>query len=545
MLSVNQISKSYGIDPILHQITFTLNSGERIGLIGPNGCGKSTLLRLITGAETAGEGSILLTPASLRIGYLPQGFSFCGSETPSDYLNQLDKEQPELSIRLEVLAARLAEDPDQPDLQIEFDRILNRMETCAENAGRAPAVLAALGLGDIPPDLPVKALSGGQKTRLALAGVLLSNPQLLLLDEPTNHLDIAMLEWLEDWLVDYPAAALIVSHDRVFLDRVATGIIEIDALTHESKFYPGNYTAYLEARAAERQRQWQEYTGQQVEITRLKAAAARMRSNAKYRPGAKGAGDTWAPGFFANRTKETVAKAKNIEKRVKRLLNEDHIEKPRDSWQIRIDFGDTPTSGRDVLVLENLSAGYAQNVLLHDINLTLRYGERVALIGANGSGKTTLFRIITGELEPLAGRVRLGSNVVHGYMAQEQENLALGWNAYQIISQQSHLNETETRRFLAKYLFTGDDVFVPMGQLSYGERTRLALACLAASGCNFLLLDEPINHLDIPSRARFEQALKLFEGTVLAIVHDRYFIRAFASQIWELRDRRIWKREHL
>jgi ATP-binding cassette, subfamily F, member 3 len=398
-------------------------------------------------------------------------------------------------------------------------------------------------LGELPLELPVTALSGGQKTRLALAGVLLSNPQVLLLDEPTNHLDIQMLEWLEEWLMNYQAAALIISHDRAFLDRVATGIIEIDPVTHTSKVYAGSYSTYLEQKIAERERQRQAYVDQQEEIARLKAAAARVRSDAKHKPGGKGAGDTWAPGFFANRAKETIQKAKNIEKRVERMLNEDHIEKPVNSWELRIDFGDIPSSGRDVLLLENVSAGYGENVLLREVNLTLRYGARVALIGPNGSGKTTLFRTITGQIQPLAGRVRLGSNVIFGYMAQEQENLDPALNVYETIRKETDMTETEARKFLAKFLFTGDDVFVQVGLLSFGERARLALAILIATGCNFLLLDEPINHLDIPSRTRFEQALKNFEGTVLAIVHDRYFIEGYASQIWEVRDGKIWQRE--
>jgi ATPase subunit of ABC transporter with duplicated ATPase domains len=248
MLTVSQISKSYGIDPILNQISFTLNPGERLGLVGPNGCGKTTLMRIITGAEMADQGSVRLSPASLRLGYLPQGFTFASHETLGSYLDKLDGELPSLSQRLEELALLLANEPDQPALQAEFDQVLTRIETAAESAGRAPAVLAAMGLAKLPPDLPVSALSGGQKTRLALAGVLLSNPQLLVLDEPTNHLDIQMLEWLENWLVHFPSAALITSHDRAFLDRVATGIIEIDAATHEAKQYPGNYSDYLDAK---------------------------------------------------------------------------------------------------------------------------------------------------------------------------------------------------------------------------------------------------------------------------------------------------------
>ena len=545
MLTVYQVSKSFGIEPIIEGVSFSLNPGERLGLVGPNGCGKTTLLRILAGLDRPDSGGYHLDPLGLRVGYLPQGFAPDPSETLGSFLSLSEDELPALSARLEQLAYELALAPQRMDLQKEYDAILARIELAAENAGRGPNVLAALGLGHLPLDTLVATLSGGQKTRLALAGILLAEPRLLLLDEPTNHLDLDMLEWLEDWLLAYPGAALIVSHDRAFLDRTASGILELDPRTHRVKAYPGNYTAYLEHKLAEQDRQWQAYTDQQEEIARLRSSAVHMRGVAKFRPGGKGdSGDKFAKGFFGNRSAGTIRRAKQLEQRLERILTEERVGKPKPSWQMKLDFGDSPVdkpaSGRDVLTLENLSVGYAgEQALLSDLNQYLRFGERVALVGPNGAGKTTLLRTIAGILQPLKGSVRLGANVRTGYMRQEQEDLNPDLDALTTIRSLAPFSETEVRTFLHRFLFSGDEVFLPAGKLSYGERARLSLACLVAGGCNLLLLDEPINHLDIPSRARFEQALATFDGTVLAVVHDRYFIEGFASQVWQVEGQQL------
>ncbi len=540
MLSVNSVSKSFGADIILDKISFTLNVGERLGLVGPNGCGKTTLLKILVGLEKADAGSVRIAAAPGRVGYLPQGFDYRPEDTIGGFINRMEGDLPGLTARLEELAAALARDPHQPALTHQYDQVLERLASVAEGAGRGPGVLAALGLGEYPPEMRVAELSGGQKTRLALAGVLLSNPQLLLLDEPTNHLDIGMLEWLEDWLLGFRGAALVVSHDRAFLDRLSTGILEIDPKTHTARAFAGNYSDYLDTIAAEREKQWQQYSDQNEEIARLRLAAAHLRGLAVMRKGGKGdSGDKFAKGFFNDQTQGMIGRAKHVEKRLGRLLGEERVEKPKPVWEMKIEFGDTPTSGRDVLVCEGLDVGYGDSVLLHDLNLTLRYGKRAALIGPNGCGKTTLLRTIAGLIPPLAGSVRLGANVRAGYMAQEQEDLEPSLNALQAVSRLLSQNETEVRSFLSKFLFKGDDVFTPAEKLSYGERARLSLACLAARGCNFLMLDEPINHLDIPARTRFEGALAAFEGTVLAVVHDRFFIDGFASEIWSVHGKQI------
>jgi len=540
MLAAHHLSKSFGLDPLFQDVSFTLKPGERIGLVGPNGSGKTTLMRILAGITRPDAGTLSITPAGARVGYLPQGYEFHGEETIQSFLTRAEGDLPALEERLLDLAAALSDDPDLPDLLEEYDAILARLTAAADSAVRLPALLAGFGLDTLPPDTPVRTLSGGQKTRLALAGVLHTAPEILFLDEPTNHLDIAMLEWLEDWLRGFSGALLIISHDRALLDAVATTILEIDPLTRALKAYPGNYSAYLEQKLAEREKGWQAYRDQQDEIARLRGSAAHMRGIARFRKGGKAdGGDKFAKGFFANRSLGTVKRAKSIEKRIESLMNEDRVSKPGRMWQMRADFSAAGESGRDVLGLGGLTVGYGERALIEDINHTLRYGRRAALIGANGSGKTTLLRTITGQIAPLAGAVRLGARVRMGYMAQEQELLDPAKNALETLAAQLSQNETEVRAFLSKYLFSGDEVFVPSGKLSYGERARLMLALLSAQGCNLLLLDEPINHLDIPSRARFEEALAQFEGTVLAVVHDRYFIAGFATEIWTVVDGRM------
>lgn len=542
MLSVNQINKTYGLVPVLKNISFSVLAKERWGLVGINGSGKSTLLRILSGLESADSGSFSYTPIDLRIGYLEQGFKFAPGATIQSILDHQNGDFEKLTSELAGLAALLMDDPGQTQLQSRYENILSQLEFHGQQGNTLQSILNGLGLDHLDSDTPIEHLSGGQKTRLMLTGILLGNPQLLFLDEPTNHLDIEMLTWLEDWINHFRGGILMVSHDRMFLDQTVNGILELDEHTHQIKAYSGTYTNYIQQKNHEQEMQLQAFKDQQEEIQRLSAAASEMRSKAKYHKGGKTDPqntDGFSIGFFANRSKEVIQKAKNIEKRVEKLLTEDRIDKPTRTWQMRVDFGKTISTGRDVLLLKDLQVGYPNNTLIDSINLVLKYGQRVALIGPNGCGKTSLLKTIQGEIPALGGEFRLGSQVRVGYMTQEQNELNGKWNALESLEKFSNLNETEIRSFLSKFLFRGDDVFIPVVNMSYGERARLSLACLVANGCNFLMLDEPINHLDIPSRTNFEQALTQFDGTVLAVVHDRYFIQGFASHLWEVKNKAI------
>ena len=539
MLTLHHIHKSYGIQPILQDISVSISNSERIGLIGPNGCGKTTLMRIIAGIEQPDSGTVASTRPNLRVGYLAQGMDFDEEQTIQTTLQFAPVSQAELEAEVETLAIALASNPDDLHIHTRYDSALTSLSTFHSPLS---TVLSPLGLAELPLDTPVKHLSGGQKTRLMLARVLLDDPQLLLLDEPTNHLDIEMLEWLEDWLNRFQGAALIVSHDRAFLDNTVTSIFEMDPSTYKMKAYSGNYGDYLEQKLTEREKQAQAYQDQQDEIAQLHSAAAHIRGLTKMKKGGKAdSGDKFAKGFFGNRaTKNVAGRAKHIEARIEKLLNEDRIEKPKQNWQLKLDFGAPAHQSKDVLVAEKISIGYAPgSPLLENLTLHIRAGQRIALTGPNGTGKTTLIRTIAGKLNPLAGSLKLGVTVKTGYMTQEQELLSPDLNSLQTVQSVAPFNETESRNFLHYFLFKGDDALRPTAALSFGERARLQLGLLVAQGCTFLLLDEPINHLDIPSRARFEESLSNFKGTILAVVHDRYFIERFATEVWQVKDGKI------
>jgi ATP-binding cassette subfamily F protein 3 len=538
MLTAHHIYKTYGIQPILQDISFSISNNERVGLIGPNGCGKTTLMRILAGFEQPDSGRVASTRPNLRIGYLAQGMDFDPEQTLRSTLSLDSVSQAELESEIAFLASALSAHPNDLHIQARYDSALHQLSAVSDQPS---AILGPLGLSEIPLDTPIQFLSGGQKTRLMLALVLLQEPHLLLLDEPTNHLDIEMLEWLEDWLDRFQGAALIVSHDRAFLDNTVTSILELDPKTQSIKAYPGDYTDYLDFKQKEYEKQYDEYQDQVIELRKLHNAARHLRRISQFKKGGKSdTNDKFAKGFFGDRTTHTARRALRIEKRIEKTLDKDLKEKPIQNWQMKLDFGAPAHQSKDVLVTEDLSVGYDEP-LLTDLNLHIRAGQRIALTGPNGSGKTTLIRTFAGKLEPLAGTLKLGVTVKLGYMTQEQELLNPNLNALQTIKSVASFNETEARNFLHYFLFKGDDALRATGGLSFGERARLQLGLLVAQGCTFLLLDEPINHLDIPSRARFEEALGNFKGTILAVVHDRYFIERFASDVWNVKDGKIEK----
>jgi len=531
MLSVNNLAKSFADQLIFQNVSFVVGAGERVGLLGPNGSGKTTLLRIIADEDQPDRGSVFIDPHT-RVGYLRQGLVYSIGCTLADALHD---PRVEAAAEVERLAMASAFNPVR---LAEYQAALDQLEALG---GTSPInlrdnVLHNLGLDQVPLNLPVAALSGGQKTRLGLAKVLLGAPTLLLLDEPTNHLDLPMLKWLEDWLSNFKGAVLLVSHDRVFLDRAVNRVLYLDPQTHTVRGYVGNYTRYLEDSLAEHERHWDAYRQQEAEIRRMKQDIARTMEQAR----SVERSTTPRQPNVRRVAKKVANKAKSREKKLDRYRDSDErVEKPKPSWQMKVDFGDLPESGKDVLRLDKVSVGYDERVLLHDVSLSIRHGERIALIGENGTGKSTLIKTIIRQLQPLAGEIRLGVNVRLGYFAQEQD--ALDPNATPLTSLQASvpMNDTEARSFLHYFLFTGDQPLTPNHLLSYGERARLMLALLVARGCNFLILDEPINHLDIPSRTQFEKALTNFKGTALAVVHDRYFIQGFASRIWAVKGQQV------
>ncbi len=536
MLQVQNLHKSYGADIVLAGAGFIINDHEHVGLIGPNGSGKSTLLRIITGEEQPDAGTFVLSPRSVTIGYLPQTFSVPGDHTLGQAVAGAQGELVGAERALQQAADALTTADAPEEAMQAYTEALDRFGALGgyEREHRAAAVLQGLGLGDIGPGTPVATLSGGQKTRLGLGTLLLREPDLLLLDEPTNHLDIEALEWLEGFAQAYPGAVLIVSHDREFLDHTVSRILYLDPDTRTIKSYVGNYSDFAGAREREHEthveawKRQQEYVERvERDIGRLKGEAVAIeRSTTPRQPGAR----------KLARKKAGVAKSR--ERKLERFRESDErVDKPQQQWWLKLDFGPPSPSGRAVLRVEDVEFAYPGcEPLLRDVSLDVQYGDRVALVGPNGEGKTTLLRLMEGSLQPQSGRVRLGANVKVGRLAQEQETLDANWTVLQTAMHERGMPEPEMRSFLHFFLFSGDDVFRRVGDCSPGERSRLQLALLVLRGCNLLLLDEPLNHLDIEGREHFQSALEAFQGTVIVVAHDRAFLHAYPDRVVEVRD---------
>lgn len=541
MLQVSHVSKTYGIRTILDDVSFVLNRGDRAGLVGPNGAGKTTLLRIIAGLEQPDSGYARLDSKS-TLGYLPQGQTFAEHLTLDSLVRQGVNKWDDARQTMDTLAQRLEQHASDNNLLQEYADAVTRFEDLGgyDVETRIEEVLRGLGLADVPRDLPIEKLSGGQRTRAGLARLLISEPDVLILDEPTNHLDVQALEWLEEFLRDYAGAALIVSHDRLFLDHTVSLILALDDETHQLTPYHGDYTAYESAKGRELEKAWAAYQDQQVELAQLSDAARQIRGIAKFRKGGKAdTNDKFAKAYFANRSKATVGRATHLEKRIEKILTEDKLEKPKAGYAMKLEFGEMPRSGQMVLGLEDVGMAFGSHWLYRHVSPVLRHGERIALVGANGTGKSTLLRNIVGEIPPTEGTVRPGTNVRLGYMPQEQETLDPAQTPLALIRSLMPVDETDARHFLHFFMFEGGEVFTPIGSLSYGERARLILAKLVAEKSNVLILDEPINHLDIPSREHFQAALDAFPGTILVAAHDRAFIDRFATGIWAIENQTV------
>jgi len=527
MLQVHNIGKVYGNKTILEGVTFILNPGERIALVGPNGGGKSTLMRIIAGLEHPDSGSVSVNG---NTGYLPQGWQVEPGTTIADVLRMGEYGEAREAMRRIELAMS---EPDA-DLDVLMQAYAEASAVFESLGGYVleslfEEVLARLDLADLDQSTPVEQLSGGQQTRLGLARLLITAPDVLLLDEPTNHLDMDALEWLESFLAAYEGAVLIASHDRTFINRTANAILELDAETHLAKVYHGNYDDYVETKEQELEHQWQQWTDQVAEDRRLRDAYRRIEAQAEHFQNIS------KHDFQRGKAKVLMQKAMAQKTRLTKQLDGERIDKPKSGWTLKVAFGEMPRPGADVLRIEEAGHTYdGETWLFREVDLMLRHGDRVVLLGPNGSGKSTLLKAIMGQLELAEGSIRLGANVHIGYLPQQQETLDPHTDPLTLMRSIKPIGEAEARQFLHQFLFSGDDVFIPVGDLSYGQRSRLLLAKMIAQGANVLILDEPMNHLDLPSREEFEQALMAFPGAVLAVSHDREFVERFATSAWKM-----------
>ena len=513
ILSVNNISKAFGEEVVLDGVSFQLNEHDKVALIGRNGAGKTTLLRIVLGELAPDSGDVIMEKG-LTVGYLSQHQDMEGDRGIYDTVIDVKKDLLWVEARLREVEERMKHlsGDELAEAYKEYERLNHKFEQENGYALRSEVtgIIKGLGFTQEEFDKPVSHLSGGQKTRVALARILLSSPKLLILDEPTNHLDIQSIAWLEGFLSQYKGAVLIVSHDRYFLNRIVGRVVEIEH--NRSMTYIGNYDEFYEKKAQVREAERRRYVNQQREIKHQEEVIERLRS--------------------FNREKSI----KRAESREKMLEKMERVEKPLTEEQgMRIRLVPRIESGKDVLTVTGLAKSFPGKPLFKDISFLIKKGERVALLGENGTGKTTMLKIIRGLLSQDAGTIREGAKVTIGYYDQEQQNFNESNTVFgEISDDHPNMNNTEIRNTLALFLFTGEDVFKPISALSGGERGRLSLVKLMLSEANFLLLDEPTNHLDITSKEILEEALRGYEGTVLYVSHDRYFVDKTATRILDL-----------
>ena len=508
-LIVDNVAKAFGINEIFKNVSFMVEQGEHLGLVGVNGSGKTTLLRCLLNPEYVDSGVIKFEPGT-SVGYVQQGFTdiagtiwqFMMNSCP-EVLNLRDKLQ-----QLEEASADLDGEELEEVLE-EYARATKRYEHIDgyNLEARIKRVLIGLGYKEDWWEKDATTLSGGQKTRLMLAAALVRNPDFMILDEPTNHLDILMTQWLEGYLKEFRGGLIVVSHDRAFLDNVATRILEMEGGKLQS--FKGNYTKYLEQKAIQTQTLEAAYNAQQEYIARTEAYIRRFKAGIK---------------------------SKMARGRQSQLDRLERIDAPVYNEEFELRLPPAAECADRVLIMEDLTIGYGDNILAKGINLTLRRGEKTALLGANGTGKTTLLKTILGEVDPLKGKAKIGSRVQIGYFSQTYERLNPQQTLLENFVIEYGFTEEHTRSMLGGMLFHGDDVFKGIGTLSGGQKARLVLLKLVLDGANCLVLDEPTNHLDIMARETVEAALTAFDGTVLVVSHDRYFVNEVANRIWEIED---------
>lgn len=514
VLSCNNLNKSFGIDTILENISFTVNEGDKVGIIGVNGTGKTTLFKVLSGIYGYDSGDIYLGKG-VEIGYLEQNTNFQSEKTIYEEVLEVFSDLMDMENYIRDLEIKIAEEGSNPNSKI-LDKLMNeysqKLELFSELNGygyksEVKGILKGLGFSDSDMETPINILSGGEKTRVLLSKLLLKNPSLLLLDEPTNHLDSDAIEWLEVFLKQYKGTVIIISHDRYFLDQVVNRVFEIH--NKRLKTYNGNYSKFIELSKVEKELEVKKYEDQQKEIKKQEESIDRLKAYGR---------------------EKHLKRARSKEKMLDKV---DVLDKP-DVFRKKasIQFSPSVSSGNDVLQVEDLSMGYGERILFKDINFNIYRGEKVALIGANGIGKSTLFKIIMNEIIPLTGTAKLGANVHVDYFHQEQKTLNLDNTIIdEIWNDHPSLNQTTLRNMLGSFLFEDEEVFKKISTLSGGERARVAILKLILSNSNFLLLDEPTNHLDIDSKEVLEEALLNYTGTLFTISHDRYFLNTVVDKI--------------
>ena len=516
-ISVSNLVKEFEVGhKILDGLTFQVDTGERVGLLGPNGCGKTTLLRILTGVMDYDEGDVVIAPGK-RMGLISQIPVYPAGYTVEDVLATAFEPLREMEREMAALAEQMGEGTD-PALLARYDKLTAAFEAAGgyETDTKTNKVCNGLTIPQSMREQLFDKLSGGEKTRVNLARLILEDTDILLLDEPTNHLDLRATEWLEEYLDKFKGTVLTVSHDRYFLDKVVNRIVEIQA--GKAEFYSGNYSFYVVEKERRYEEKLRQYEKEQAKIEQLEKAAEQMR--------------VWA---YSGMDK-TFKRVKSMEKRIERMRTTD---RPTRERKMEVRFGEREFRGDEVLTIKGLTKSFGERTLFSNLSLEVAGGERIALLGDNGSGKTTLLKILLGEEEPDAGKVRMGPTVKVGYLPQHVHFDHPERNLVDTLIYEQDCTAQTARNRLAAFKFRGEDVFKPVSALSGGEQSRLRLCMLMNEKINLLILDEPTNHLDIQSREWIEEAVEEYEGNLLFVSHDRYFIDRFASRIWMLEDGHI------
>ena len=516
-ISVSNLVKEFEVGhKILDGLTFQVDTGERVGLLGPNGCGKTTLLRILTGVMDYDEGDVVIAPGK-RMGLISQIPVYPAGYTVEDVLATAFEPLREMEREMAALAEQMGEGTD-PALLARYDKLTAAFEAAGgyETDTKTNKVCNGLTIPQSMREQLFDKLSGGEKTRVNLARLILEDTDILLLDEPTNHLDLRATEWLEEYLDKFKGTVLTVSHDRYFLDKVVNRIVEIQS--GKAEFYSGNYSFYVVEKERRYEEKLRQYEKEQAKIEQLEKAAEQMR--------------IWA---YSGMDK-TFKRVKSMEKRIERMRTTDRPTKER---KMEVRFGGREFRGDEVLTIKGLTKSFGDRTLFSNLGLEVAGGERIALLGDNGSGKTTLLKILLGEEEPDTGKVRMGPTVKVGYLPQHVHFDHPERNLVDTLIYEQDCTAQTARNRLAAFKFRGEDVFKPVSALSGGEQSRLRLCMLMDEKINLLILDEPTNHLDIQSREWIEEAVEEYEGNLLFVSHDRYFIDRFASRIWMLEDGHI------